>query len=155
MPDHHPRAPKTPDHHHPTATRQPDRPELDEAIAWRDRFITWQTDKMHGNACTEEQIQAMVRKALDMPHAFWTHAMPTRPAHLTHHPKFAGVCPRHQLRAAARNGTSSGAAFRAASTLVAGPPTGIRSGECVSSSAWATAPATSWTVTGAERNPCT
>lgn len=30
--------------------RQPDRSELDEAIAWRDRFIAWQTDRMRGDA---------------------------------------------------------------------------------------------------------
>ena len=58
----------------------PDRFELDEAIAWRERFIAWQADRMHGNACTEEQIEAMVRKALDMPYAFWIHAMSRRPA---------------------------------------------------------------------------
>ncbi len=54
---------------------QPDRLELDEAIAWRDRFIAWQTDRMSGDACTEEQIEAMVRHALDMPYAFWIRAM--------------------------------------------------------------------------------
>jgi hypothetical protein len=54
---------------------QPDRSELDEAIAWRDRFIAWQTDRMRGDACTEEQIEAMARKALGMPYAFWTRAM--------------------------------------------------------------------------------
>jgi len=59
--------------------RQPDRSELDEAIAWRDRFIAWQTDRMRDDACTEEQIEAMVRKALDMPYAFWMRAMPRRP----------------------------------------------------------------------------
>jgi hypothetical protein len=53
-----------------------DRFELDEAIAWRDRFIAWETDRMHANAGTEELIEAMVRKALDMPYAFWIHAMP-------------------------------------------------------------------------------
>jgi hypothetical protein len=61
---------------------QPDRFELDEAIAWRDRFIAWQTDRMRGRECTEEQIEAMARKALDMPYAFWIHAMPRRPGHL-------------------------------------------------------------------------
>jgi hypothetical protein len=60
--------------------RQPDRCELDEAIAWRDRFIAWQTDRMRGDACTEEQIEAMVRRALDMPYAFWIRAMSRRPA---------------------------------------------------------------------------
>lgn len=60
--------------------RQPDRSELDEAIAWRDRFIAWQTDRMRGDACTEEQIEAMARKALDMPYAFWIRAMPRGPA---------------------------------------------------------------------------
>lgn len=54
---------------------QPDRSELDEAITWRDRFIAWEIDRMRGDACTEEQIEAMVRKALDMPHAFWIRAM--------------------------------------------------------------------------------
>jgi hypothetical protein len=68
---------------------QPDRSELDEAIAWRDRFIAWQTDRMRGNACTEEQIEAMVRKALDMPYAFWIHAMPRRPDHLARGPRQA------------------------------------------------------------------
>jgi hypothetical protein len=63
--------------------RQPDRSELDEAIAWRDRFIAWQTDRMRGDACTEEQIEAMARKALDMPYAFWIRAMARRPGHLT------------------------------------------------------------------------
>jgi hypothetical protein len=58
------------------------RSELDEAIAWRDRFIAWQTDRMRGNACTEEQIEAMARKALDMPYAFWIRAMPRRPGNL-------------------------------------------------------------------------
>ena len=65
---------------------QPDRSELDEAIAWRDRFIAWQTDRMRGNACTEEQIEAMVRKALDMPYTFWIHAMLRRPGHLARSP---------------------------------------------------------------------
>ena len=65
---------------------QPDRSELDEAIAWRDRFIAWQTDRMRGKSCTEEQIDAMVRKALDMPYAFWIHAMLRRPDHLAHGP---------------------------------------------------------------------
>ncbi|HEX6523564.1 MAG TPA: hypothetical protein VF070_26725 [Streptosporangiaceae bacterium] len=55
--------------------RRPDRSEFDEAIAWRDRFIAWQIERMRGDACTEEQIEAMVRKALDMPYAFWTRAM--------------------------------------------------------------------------------
>jgi hypothetical protein len=54
---------------------RPDRSELDEAIAWRDRFIAWEIDRMHGDACTEEQIEAMVRKVLDMPYAFWIRAM--------------------------------------------------------------------------------
>lgn len=62
--------------------RQSDRSELDEATAWRDRYIAWQTDQMRGSACTEEQIEAMVRKALDMPYAFWIRAMPRRPSHL-------------------------------------------------------------------------
>ena len=62
--------------------RQPDRSELDEAIAWRDRFIAWQTDRMRGDACTDEQIEAMVRKALDMPYAFWIRAMPRRAGRL-------------------------------------------------------------------------
>ena len=66
--------------------RQPDRSELDEAIAWRDRFIAWQTDRMRGDACTEEQIEAMVRKALDMPYAFWIRAMPRRPGRLVRSP---------------------------------------------------------------------
>jgi hypothetical protein len=57
---------------------KPDRAELDEAIAWRDRFIAWEIDRMRDDACTDEQIEAMVRKALDMPYAFWTRAM-TRP----------------------------------------------------------------------------
>ena len=57
---------------------QPDRSELDEAIAWRDRFIAWEIDRMRDDACTEEQIEAMVAKALDMPYAFWIRAM-TRP----------------------------------------------------------------------------
>jgi len=57
-----------------------DRSELDEAIAWRDRYIAWQTDRMRGSSCTEEQIEAMARKALDMPYAFWIHAMPRRQA---------------------------------------------------------------------------
>ena len=61
--------------------RQSDRFELDEAMAWRDRFIAWQTDRMRANACTEELIEAMVRKTLDMPYAFWIHAMPRRPGH--------------------------------------------------------------------------
>jgi hypothetical protein len=65
---------------------QADRFELDEAIAWRDRFIAWQTDRMYANACTEELIEAMVRKALDMPYAFWIHAMPRRPGHLARSP---------------------------------------------------------------------
>jgi hypothetical protein len=65
---------------------QPDRSELDEAIAWRDRFIAWQTDRMRGNACTEEQIEAMVRRALDMPYTFWIHAMLRRPDHLAQSP---------------------------------------------------------------------
>jgi hypothetical protein len=60
---------------------QRDRSGLDEAIAWRDRFIAWEIDRMHGDACTEEQIEAMVRKVLDMPYAFWIRAM-TGP-HLT------------------------------------------------------------------------
>ena len=60
---------------------QPDRFELDEAMAWRDRFIAWQIDRMRANACTEELIEAMVRKTLDMPYAFWIHAMPRRPGH--------------------------------------------------------------------------
>ena len=34
-----------------------------------------QTDRMSGDACTEEQIEAMVRHALDMPYAFWIRAM--------------------------------------------------------------------------------
>jgi hypothetical protein len=55
--------------------QQPDRSELDEAIAWRDRFIAWEIDRMRGDACTEEQVEAMVRKALDMPYAFWIRAM--------------------------------------------------------------------------------
>jgi hypothetical protein len=59
--------------------RQPDRSELDEAIAWRDRFIAWQTDRMRDDACTEDQIEAMARKALEMPYAFWIRAMPRRP----------------------------------------------------------------------------
>jgi hypothetical protein len=58
------------------------RSELDEAIAWRDRFIAWQTDRMRGNACTEDQIEAMARKALDMPYAFWIQAMSRRPGNL-------------------------------------------------------------------------
>jgi hypothetical protein len=62
--------------------RQPDRSEFDEAIAWRDRYIAWQTDQMRGKACTEEQIEAMVRKALDMPYAFWIRAMPRLPGRL-------------------------------------------------------------------------
>jgi len=62
---------------------QPDRSELDEAIAWRDRYITWQTDRMRGSACTEEQIEAMVRKALAMPYAFWINAMLRRQARLS------------------------------------------------------------------------
>jgi len=62
--------------------RQPDRSELDEAIAWRDRFIAWQTDRMRDDACTEEQIEAMARKALEMPYAFWIRAMPRRPGRL-------------------------------------------------------------------------
>jgi hypothetical protein len=57
---------------------RPDRSELDEAIAWRDRFIAWEIDRMRDDACTEEQIEAMVAKALDMPYAFWIRAM-TRP----------------------------------------------------------------------------
>jgi len=58
-----------------------DRSEFDEAIAWRDRYIAWQTDRMRGDACTEEQVEAMVRKALGMPYAFWIDAMPRRQAH--------------------------------------------------------------------------
>ena len=58
---------------------QPHRSELDEAIAWRDRFIAWEIDRMRGDACTEEQVEAMVRKVLDMPYAFWIRAM-TRPS---------------------------------------------------------------------------
>jgi hypothetical protein len=58
--------------------RQPDRSELDEAIAWRDRFIAWEIDRMRDDECTEEQIEAMVAKVLDMPYAFWIRAM-TRP----------------------------------------------------------------------------
>jgi hypothetical protein len=69
--------------------RQPDRSELDEAIAWRDRFIAWQTDRMRGDACTEEQIEAMARKALDMPYAFWIRAMPRRPGRLARSPSAA------------------------------------------------------------------
>jgi hypothetical protein len=61
---------------------QPYRSEFDEAIAWRDRFIAWQTERMRGNACTEEQIEAMVKKALDMPYAFWIQAMSRRPGNL-------------------------------------------------------------------------
>ena len=57
---------------------QPGRSELDEAIAWRDRFIAWEIDRMRDDACTEEQIEAMVAKVLDMPYAFWIRAM-TRP----------------------------------------------------------------------------
>jgi hypothetical protein len=68
------------------AGHQPDRSELDEAIAWRDRFIAWQTDRMRDNACTEEQIEAMVRKVLDMPYAFWIHAMSRGPGHLARGP---------------------------------------------------------------------
>ena len=57
---------------------QPDQFELDEANVWRDRFIAWQADRMRDKACTERQIEAMVWKALDMPYAFWVHAMPCR-----------------------------------------------------------------------------
>jgi hypothetical protein len=57
---------------------QPNQSELDEAIAWRDRFIAWEIDRMRDDACTDEQIEAMLRKALDMPYAFWIRAM-TRP----------------------------------------------------------------------------
>jgi hypothetical protein len=56
---------------------QPDRSELDEAIAW-------QTDRMRGDACTEEQIEAMVRRALDMPYAFWIRAMSRPQAVICH-----------------------------------------------------------------------
>lgn len=59
----------------PAVGHQPDRSELDAAIAWRDRFIAWEIDRMRGDACTEEQIEAVVRKAMDMPHAFWIRAM--------------------------------------------------------------------------------
>ena len=61
--------------------RQFDRSELDEVMTWRDRYIAWQTDRMRGSACTEEQIEAMVRKALAMPYAFWTDTMLRRAAH--------------------------------------------------------------------------
>jgi hypothetical protein len=54
---------------------QPGRSELDEAIAWRDRFIAWEIDRMRDDECTEEQIEAMVAKVLDMPYAFWIRAM--------------------------------------------------------------------------------
>jgi hypothetical protein len=60
------------------AGHQPDRSELDEAIAWRDRFIAWEIDRMRNDACTDEQIEAMVKKALDMPHAFWIRARSRR-----------------------------------------------------------------------------
>jgi hypothetical protein len=74
--------------------RQPDRSELDEAIAWRDRFIAWQTDRMRDDECTEEQIEAMARKALDMPYAFWIRAMPRRPGCLTRWPIVPDCAPR-------------------------------------------------------------
>jgi len=51
------------------------RSEFDEAIMWRDRFMSWQSDRMRRHACTEEQIEAMARKALDMPYAFWIQAL--------------------------------------------------------------------------------
>jgi hypothetical protein len=70
---------------------QPDRFELDETIAWRNRFIAWQTDRMRANACTEELIEAMVTKALDMPYAFWIHAMLRRPGHLARGPRQAAA----------------------------------------------------------------
>ena len=53
---------------------QPGRSELDEAIAWRDRFIAWEIDRMRDDECTEEQIEAMVAKVLEMPYAFWIRA---------------------------------------------------------------------------------
>ena len=53
--------------------------QLDEANVWRDRFIAWQADRMRDNACTEGQIEAMASKVLNMPYAFWIHAMPRRP----------------------------------------------------------------------------
>ena len=59
-----------------TVTDQPYRSEFDEAIVRRDRFMSWQSDRMRGRACTEEQIEAMARKALDMPYAFWIQALP-------------------------------------------------------------------------------
>jgi hypothetical protein len=58
-----------------SVTDQPCRSEFDEAIVWRDRFMSWQSDRMRGRACTEEQIEAMARKALDLPYAFWIQAL--------------------------------------------------------------------------------
>lgn len=62
--------------------RQLDRSDLDEAIAWRDRYIAWQSEQLRCDGCTEEQIEAMARKALAMPYAFWIDAMLRRPARL-------------------------------------------------------------------------
>jgi transcriptional regulator with XRE-family HTH domain len=59
----------------------------------------------------------------------------------------------HHVSGAARNGTSSGAALRAARIEVAGPPTGTRSGDRGPAMAAATDSATSSTVTGAARKP--
>jgi hypothetical protein len=91
MSDEGQRARKTTGDFDQTLIDQPYLSELDEAIAWRDRFMAWQTDRMRGNACTEEQIEAMARKALDMPYAFWIQAMPRRPGDL------AESCTPHQL----------------------------------------------------------
>jgi hypothetical protein len=76
------RAPKTTEDFDQMVIDQPNRSEFDEAIAWRDRFIAWQTDRMRGNACSEEQIEAMARKALAMPYVFWIQAMHRRPGNL-------------------------------------------------------------------------
>jgi hypothetical protein len=91
MSDEGQRAQKTTGGFDQTLIDQPYLSELDEAIAWRDRFMAWQTDRMRGNACTEEQIEAMVRKALDMPYAFWIQAMPRHPGDLVE------SCTPHQL----------------------------------------------------------
>lgn len=99
MPDEVQRAQKTTESDQMVIGYQPDRSDLDEALAWRDRFIAWQTDRMRGDACTEKQIEAMVSKALGMPYAFWIHAMePRRPGVLPRGPRQAarpdpGGCP--------------------------------------------------------------
>ena len=79
MSDDGQRAQETAEDFGQAVTDQHYRSEFDEAIVWRDRFMSWQSDRMRGNACTEEQIEAMVRKALDMPYTFWMQARLRRP----------------------------------------------------------------------------